>query len=75
MSPEASKAGPRAPTHYGTVVYLPERNGWVVKVNNPSAMTPLSLSVHEDLGVRVFWTKGQAEAALYAIYTGDAGDF
>ena len=42
---------------------------------NPSAMTPLSLSVHEDLGVRVFWTKGQAEAALYAIYSGDAGDF
>ena len=75
MSPEASKAGLRAPAHYGAVIHLPERNDWDVKVNNPSAMTPLSLSVHEELAGRVFWTKEQAEKALYAIYTGDPGDF
>ena len=75
MSSGSSKPGSRVPQHYGAVVHLPERNGWGVKVHNPAAMTPLSLSVHEELGSRVFWTKEQAEAALYAIYTGDPGDF
>jgi hypothetical protein len=75
MSVGGSKSESRAPQHYGTVVHLPERNGWGVKVNHPEAMTPLSRSVHEELGRRVFWTKEQAEAALYAIYAGDPRDF
>ncbi len=71
----ASGTSNRVPPNYGSVVHVPDRNGWAVQVSNPTAMTPLSRSVYEELGSRVFWTKEQAEAALYAIYSGDPGDF
>ena len=75
MTSGASKPGSRVPHHYGTVVHVADRNGWAVQLANPGSMTPLSRSVYDELGDRIFWTKEQAEAALYAIYTGDPGDF